>query len=69
MSSDHFPMFCDINSNILKSRLTASINEQISANNPNSGSLKCSINFDWDIVSHYERENFVNTLSNNFKVN
>ena len=65
VSSDHFPLFCDIDSNILKSRLTALINEQISANNPNSGSLKCTINVDWDIVSRYERENFVNTLSNN----
>ena len=67
VSSDHFPLFCDIDSNILKSRLTASVNEQISANNPNSGSLKCTINVDWDIVSHYERENFVNTLSNNLR--
>ena len=67
VSSDHFPLFCDIDSNILKSRLTASVNEQISANNPNSGSLKCTINVDWNIVSHYERENFVNTLSNNLR--
>ena len=67
VSSDHFPLFCDIDSNILKSRLTASVNEQISANNPNSGSLKCTINFDWDIVSHYERKHFVNTLSNNLR--
>ena len=61
VSFDHFPLFCDIDSNILKSRLTASLNEQISANNPNSDSLKCTINVDWDIVSDYERENFVNT--------
>ena len=67
MSSDHFPLFCDIDSNILKSRLTASVNEQISSNNPSSGSLKCTINVDWDIVSHYERENFLNTLSNNLR--
>ena len=67
LSSDHFPLFCDIDCNILKYRLTASVNEQISANNPNSGSLKCTINFDWDIVSQYERENFINTLSNNLR--
>ena len=47
---------------LLLSGLTASVNEQISANNPNSGSLKCTINVDWDMVSHYERENFVNIL-------
>ena len=65
VSSDHFPLFCDIYSNILKSRLTASLNEKISANNPSSGSLKCTIYVNWDMVSHYERENFVNTFSNN----
>ena len=29
--------------------------------------MKCTINVDWNIVNHYERENFVNTLLNNLR--
>ena len=50
VSSDYFPLFCDINSNILKSKLTASSNEQMSANNPYSGNMKCAINIYWNTV-------------------
>ena len=40
MSSDTFPLFNDIDSNILKSRLTTSINEQMSAINPYLSGMK-----------------------------
>ena len=63
MSSNHFPLFCNIDSNILKSKLTASDNEQMSTNNSYSGNMKCAINVYWDTAGDYGRKNFVNSLS------
>ena len=68
VSSDHFPLFCNIDSNILKSKLSAAGNEQMSANNSYSGNPKRALNIDWDTVGDYERENFVNSLLDKLKL-
>ena len=67
MCSDHFSLFYDIDSNIIKSKLTVSGNEQMLANNPYSGKMKPAINVDWDLVGDYERKTFVKSLSNKLK--